>query len=75
MSEGIDALVRMANQIASNVAHHRHDQAVAEVATHLRSFWAPSMREDLAAWVDAGGTGLDPVAYDAVAQLRVQPHR
>ena len=35
------ALVRMANQIAANVAHHPHDQAPAEITAHLRSTWAP----------------------------------
>ncbi len=71
MSESsIEALVRMANQIAANVAHHPYEQAAGEVAAHLRSFWAPSMREELAAYVADGGTGLDPVAREAVAQLR-----
>jgi hypothetical protein len=44
---GTEALVRMVNQIAANVAHHPHDEAVAEVARHLRVSWAPSMRADL----------------------------
>ncbi|MGZ4598009.1 MAG: formate dehydrogenase subunit delta [Actinomycetes bacterium] len=66
----IDSLVRMANQIAANVAHHPPDQAAAEVAAHLRAFWAPSMRTRLAEWVDEGGSGLDPVAEAAVERLR-----
>jgi formate dehydrogenase subunit delta len=65
----IDALVRMANQIAANVAHHPQDQAIAEVEAHLRAFWAPSMRARLAEWVDEGGAGLDAVPKAAVERL------
>ena len=63
-------LVRMANQIASNVSHKRHDVAVSSVATHLHDFWAPSMRATLIAYVDAGGAGVDPVALEALNRLR-----
>ncbi len=62
----MDSLVRMANQIAANVAHHPFDQSVEEVAAHLRLFWAPTMRAELRAYVDADGTGLDPIALAAV---------
>jgi formate dehydrogenase subunit delta len=64
------SLVRMANQIASNAEHKPFDDAVAQVAHHLRDFWAPSMRERLTAYVDAGGDGLTPTARAAVEQLR-----
>ena len=64
------SLVRMANQIAANVAHHPHDQAVAEITTHLRATWAPSMRADLVAYLDAGGPDLTPLAVAAAEQLR-----
>ena len=59
------ALVRMINQIAANVAHHPHDQAVAEVGAHLRSFWTPAMRADLAAYIAGGGVELTPLAAAA----------
>ena len=65
------ALVRMVNQIAANVAHHPHDQAVAEITRHLRATWAPSMRADLVAYVDGGGLDLTPLAAAAAEQLRV----
>jgi formate dehydrogenase subunit delta len=64
------SLVRMANQIASNVAHKPHDVAVARTADHLRDFWHPSMIRTLEAYVDAGGDGLGPVASQALATLR-----
>ena len=65
-----DSLVRMANQIASNAAFQPHDVAVAQVAAHLRDFWHPSMRDGLMAYVDGGGTGLDPLPTEALDRLR-----
>jgi formate dehydrogenase subunit delta len=64
------SLVRMANQIASNAAHKRYDVAVERTAAHLREFWHPSMRATLQAYVDAGGTGLDPIAREALSRVR-----
>jgi formate dehydrogenase major subunit len=64
-------LVRMANQIADQFAHLGHDDAVAAIAQHLRSFWEPTMRVHLLRLVDAGGGGLDAPVVDAAAALRV----
>lgn len=63
-------LVRMANQIAINQAHLPDDEAVALVANHLTMFWAPVMRKDLVAAVDAGEADLNEVALRAVRQLQ-----
>ena len=63
-------LVRMVNQIAANVAHHPYDQATAEIAAHLRSTWAPSMRAELVAYLDGGGLDLTQLAASATDQLR-----
>jgi formate dehydrogenase subunit delta len=67
-------LVRMANQIAGNFAHHPAEQAAGEVAAHLRSFWTPSMLRDLSAAVARGSepdgsSALDPVVTAAVRLL------
>ena len=69
-SPEVSSLVRMANQIARNAAYQPHDVAVAQVAAHLRDFWHPSMRSSLIAYVDAGGTGLDPLPTEALDRLR-----
>jgi formate dehydrogenase subunit delta len=69
----VDSLVRMANQIAANCRHLPPPQDVAGVATHLRSFWAPSMRAELADWLAAGGEGLDPLAAEAVRTVAGAP--
>jgi formate dehydrogenase subunit delta len=68
-------LVSMANQIAANVAHHPHDQAVAEIAGHLRKTWAPAMRADLIAYCDGGGSDLTPLAAAAAEELRAATTR
>jgi formate dehydrogenase subunit delta len=68
--DALATLVRMANQIAANVAHHSYDEAVELVTSHLRLFWAPPMRADIIAYLEGGGTGLDPIARDAVHILR-----
>lgn len=66
----LDALVRMANQIAANYRYLPEADVEAAVATHLRSFWAPSMRAELTAWVEeTGGPGLEPEARAAVGRL------
>jgi formate dehydrogenase subunit delta len=68
-------LVRMLNQIAANVAHHPHDQAVAEIAAHLRASWAPAMRAELYACLDGGGPGLTPLAAAAADRLQAETTR
>jgi len=64
-----ERLVYMANQIARFFAS-QPGEAAAATADHLRAFWAPAMRKEIIAWVEAGGGGLDPVAAGAVALLR-----
>lgn len=63
-------LVRMANQIAVNQAHLPDNEAAELVASHLTMFWAPAMRNDLVAAVDAGQADLNAVALRAVRQLQ-----
>lgn len=63
-------IVRMANQIASFFASYPREEAVAETAAHIRSFWDPRMRAHLFAHVAAGGDGLNDIVLDAVARLR-----
>ncbi len=63
-------LIRMANQIAANFAHHPAEQAAGEVANHLQSFWTMTMRGELEAWVAEGGEELHPLALEAVGRLR-----
>ena len=62
-------LVRMANQIAIAFRLQPHEQAVAGAADHIKSFWTPKMRGDIAAHLAKGGEGLVPLAREAIAKL------
>jgi len=65
-----ERLVHMANQIARFFAAYPHDQAVESIADHLKKFWEPRMRKQIAAYIEStGGTGLDPLALEAIGKL------
>ena len=66
----IPSHVRLANEIAVQFHHRDQDAAVAEIATHIHSFWDPRMKAALLAHVDAGAEELDPLAARAAEQLR-----
>ena len=70
MSADAGKLVMMANQIARFFAMQSGDRA-AQVAQHLRDFWEPRMRAAILAHLDAGGSGLDPLAREAIERLRI----
>jgi len=70
MSSSPDKLVYMANQIGKFFAHQAEEKAVANIADHIRKFWDPRMRKGILAYVDEGGTGLDPNALKAVEAVR-----
>jgi formate dehydrogenase subunit delta len=60
------ALVRMANDIARNLAAQGEGEAIAATAQHIRDFWDPRM---IAAIRAAGDDGLSPIALAAVRRL------
>ena len=62
-------LVRMANQIADYYQAYPEDEAVAGIASHIRSFWDPRMRSVLENHVAAGGAGLKPLVLKAIKQM------
>ncbi len=64
-----DKLVRMANQIGLFFKSQPRDEAVAGIEDHLRSFWTPKMRRQIADHAAAGGAGLDPLTLEAVQNL------
>ena len=74
-TSNVAGLVRMLNQIAANVAQHPHDQAVTEIAAHLRASWAPAMRTELDSYLDGGGPGLTPLAAAAAERLHTETTR
>lgn len=66
----LDSLIHMANQIADNNRHHGGDDAAADkVATHLRKFWARSMKRQIVDYATQDGSQLTPIARLAVQRL------
>ena len=67
----LDKLIRMANQIGAFFeAMPDREQAVKDIASHLRRTWDPSMRRQLLACLGKADEGkLKPVVRDAVMAL------
>ena len=69
MSQSLDRLVYMANQIAREFAGQRPHDAAEATWDHLWHFWDPRMRTMIVAHLGAGGEGLSEIARAAVARL------
>jgi formate dehydrogenase subunit delta len=68
--KGTDKLIYMANQIGKFFMSQGEAGAVDGIATHIRKYWDPRMRNDILAYLDADGAGLDPPVRTAIASLR-----
>jgi formate dehydrogenase subunit delta len=60
---------RMANQIATAFQAYPEDQAVAETANHIKSYWDPRMRKHLAEVMASDQAALNPIALAAGKKL------
>jgi formate dehydrogenase subunit delta len=69
VSQSLDRLVYMANQIAREFENQRPGEAVDATWDHLWHFWDPRMRSMILAHLAAGGEGLGETARAAVAKL------
>jgi formate dehydrogenase subunit delta len=67
-----DKLVRMANQIATFFESQPGEDQAARVAAHLKDYWAPTMRAELARFVRQGDPEVTPLVAEAVALLERQ---
>ncbi|MGI9134596.1 MAG: formate dehydrogenase subunit delta [Rhodoferax sp.] len=67
-----EKLVRMGNQIANFFdSMPNREEAMLDLATHLRKFWEPRMRRDFLAMLDAGDTqAMHPFLLAALQQHR-----
>ncbi len=64
-------LASMANEIGGFFeSASSHDEAVAAIAQHLKSFWEPRMRREIIAYAAAGGGELTPIVREAVLTLK-----
>ncbi|WP_343655010.1 formate dehydrogenase subunit delta [Cupriavidus sp.] len=65
----IENLVKMANQIGSFFeAMPDREEALADIASHIKKFWEPRMKRALLAHIEAGGEGVHPIVVEAVAR-------
>ncbi len=71
----LDKLITMANQIgAFFAANPAREQAVADIAAHLRRTWDPRMRREIMASLgQPAAAALDPLVREAVARLAEAP--
>jgi len=67
-----EKMIHMANQIAQFFHAYPQDEALTGVTDHIRQFWEKRMRQQLFAYVDTGGAGLDTLVIAAVGRLRSQ---
>lgn len=68
-----DTLIKMANQIGAFFeAMPDREQAIKDIASHLRGTWDPRMREQLVAMLGGKDEAkLKPAVRDAVIALRL----
>ena len=72
-SQQLKQLIRMAEQIAANLAAGVDaDTAATRTADHLRRFWTPAMRSELLDYWQEGQEELDATVSAALAVLSSQ---
>ncbi len=70
MSDHDATEIRLINKVVVHFGYLPTEQAVTEVAEHVRKFWDPRMKRRLFDLVDAAAGDLEPVALAAAALLR-----
>jgi formate dehydrogenase subunit delta len=67
-----EKLVRMAGEIADFFGPYPEAEAVKGIHEHIRSFWTPTMRSELQAFVHAGGA-VPPRVAAAMRRFPADP--
>lgn len=62
-------LARMINQIADFFRPYPESEAEQGIELHIRDFWEPRMRRELAQFLARGGPGLTPLARAGAARV------
>lgn len=70
MSTTETSLIRMANDIARNLAARGEAVAIAATAEHIAKFWDPRMKAGGFALLENGGDNLSPIARAALTKLK-----
>ncbi|WP_028469147.1 formate dehydrogenase subunit delta [Neptunomonas japonica] len=68
----LDQLIIMANQIADNNHLDTEAESIEFIATHIKKFWARSMKEELITYAKEGGDKLNVLATQAIMVLSEQ---
>jgi len=66
---GVPAVVRLGHDLVRNFEALPPDKAAVEIATHIRKFWEPRMRQELLARVRWGDVTLHPLLVRAAEDL------
>lgn len=67
----VQHLVKMANQIGSFFeTEPDHQQAVQDIASHIKRFWEPRMRRAILSHLESGGDGLKAIVSEALSNNR-----
>ena len=67
--ESGEHLVAMANDIGNYFRPQPREEAIAGIATHIKRYWTPRMRQKLNAFLAQGNGGLDDLPKAAVESL------
>ena len=70
MNEQLHHLIKMINQISTNLDHGDKHKAAEAVVAHIKKFWARSMKQQMIEYADSDGSELNPVSSLAAAQLK-----
>lgn len=62
-------VVRLGHDLVRNFEVLPQEEAATEIATHIRKFWDPRMRQDLLARIRWGDTSLHPLLVLAAEDL------
>ncbi len=65
----VAAVVRLGHDLVRNFEALPPEEAAMEIATHIRKFWEPRMRQELLARIRWGDTSLHPLLVRAAEDL------
>lgn len=69
MGHDLPPVVRLGHDLVRNFEALPADKAASEIATHIRKFWEPRMRQELLARIRWGDTTLHPLLVLAAEDL------
>ena len=69
MTHDVPPVVRLGHDLVRNFEALPREKAATEIATHIRKFWEPRMRQDLLARIRFGDTTLHPLLVRAAENL------